>query len=69
MADGNVLYSLENAGSDASSIIDYTEIALCETGFIDLVDQMKQEAMSGDHANLVAVCNRYIDMANIEIGG
>lgn len=34
------------------------------TGHRDLVDKMHEEATAGDYDNLIAVCDKYIDIAN-----
>ena len=60
------MYSLVGVDGNAFAIMGYTARALRETGHSDLVKQMQAEAMSGDYYNLIAVCDRYIDIANEE---
>lgn len=59
-------YSLVGVNGNAFSVMGYTAQALKREGLRDLVDKMHEEAMSGDYDNLLAVCMRYIDMANEE---
>lgn len=57
-------YSLVGVNGNAFSVMGYTAQALKREGLRDLVDEMHKEAMAGDYDNLLAVCMRYIDMAN-----
>ena len=57
-------YSLVGVNGNAFSVMGYTAQALKREGLRDLVGRMHEEAMSGDYDNLLAVCMRYIDMAN-----
>lgn len=57
-------YSLVGVDGNAYAIMGYTQRALKRTGHGDLVKQMIEEAESGDYYNLIAVCDRYIDIAN-----
>ena len=58
------MYTLVGCDGNAFSIMGYTGRALRETGHADLVDKMREEAMSGDYYNLVAVCDKYVDLCN-----
>ena len=58
------MYSLIGVDGNAFAILGYTARALKQTGHRDLVDKMYDEAKSGDYYNLIAVCDRYIDIAN-----
>lgn len=57
-------YSLVGVDGNAFSIMGYTANALRRTGHRDLVDKMHEEATSGDYYNLIAVCDKYIDICN-----
>ena len=57
-------YSLVGVDGNAYAIMGYTQRALRQTGHRDLVEQMVEEAESGDYYNLIAVCDRYIGIAN-----
>ena len=57
-------YSLVGVNGNAFSVMGYTAQALKREGLRDLVGRMHEEAMSGDYDNLLAVCMKYIDMAN-----
>ena len=61
-------YTLVGVDGNAFSIMGYTAKALKKEGLRDLVDQMHEEAMSSDYNNLVAVCMKYVDMANEAAG-
>lgn len=61
------MYSLIGVDGNAFAILGYTARALKQTGHRDLVDKMYDEAKSGDYYNLIAVCDRYIDIANGEV--
>ena len=58
------MYSLIGVDGNAFAIMRYTARALKQTGHRDLVDKMYEEATAGDYGNLIAVCDRYIDIAN-----
>ena len=60
------MYTLVGVDGNAFSVMGYTGKALKETGHKDLVDEMMNEAMSGDYDNLLRVCCHYIDIANGE---
>jgi hypothetical protein len=51
---------------NAYAVMGYTARALKRTGHRDLVEQMHKEATAGDYDNLLAVCMKYIDIANGE---
>lgn len=57
-------YSLVGVDGNAFAIMGYTARALRSTNHSDLVKQMQNEAMAGDYWNLIAVCDKYIDLAN-----
>lgn len=57
-------YSLVGVDGNAFSVMGFTARALRREGLRDLVDKMREEAMSGDYDNLLAVCQGYIDLAN-----
>ena len=58
------MYSLEGVDGNFLAVMGYTARALKKTGHRNLVDQMAEEATAGDYDNLIAVCDRYIDIAN-----
>ena len=60
------MYSLIGVDGNAFAIMGYTARALKRTGHRDLVEQMHKEATAGDYDNLLAVCMKYIDIANGE---
>jgi hypothetical protein len=57
-------FSLAGVDGNAYSIMGYTARALRKVGLIDEIHEMYEEATGGDYYNLIAVCDRYIDMAN-----
>lgn len=57
-------YSLVGVDGNAFSVMGFTARALRREGLRDLVERMHEEATAGDYDNLLAVCMRYIDMAN-----
>lgn len=57
-------YSLVGVNGNAFSVMGYTAQALKREGLRDLVGKMHEEAIAGDYDNLLAVCVRYIDLAN-----
>ena len=59
-------YSLIGVDGNAYSLMGYTAKALKREGFQDLVEKMRAEATSGDYYNLIAVCDKYIGIANGE---
>lgn len=61
-------YSLVGVDGNAFSLMGYTARALKKTGHEDLVAKMREEAMSGDYYNLIAVCDKYIDICNDSLG-
>lgn len=58
------MYDLVGVDGNAFAVMGYTGKALRETGHRDLVEKMREEAMSGDYDNLLRVCMKYIDIAN-----
>lgn len=59
-------YSLIGVDGNAFAVMGYTSRALKQSGHSNLVDEMREKAMSGDYYNLLAVCQEYIDIANGE---
>lgn len=57
-------YSLVGVDGNAFSIIGYTAKVLKEVGRGDLVDKMREEAMSRDYYHLIYVCDKYVSIAN-----
>lgn len=57
-------YSLVGVDGNAYSIMGYTSKALKREGLGNLCDKMYDEATSGDYHNLIAVCDKYVQMAN-----
>lgn len=57
-------YSLIGVDGNAYSIMGYTANALKREGLRNLISQMHAEATSGDYDNLIAVCFKYVEMAN-----
>ena len=63
------MYSLVGVDGNAYSIMGYTMNAMKRSGFSkEEIDQMINEAESGDYYNLIAVCDGYIDKVNERIG-
>lgn len=60
------MYTLVGVDGNAFAVMGYTASALKQTGHRDLVDKMHEEATAGDYNNLLAVCMKYIDIANGE---
>jgi hypothetical protein len=60
------MYTLVGVDGNAFAVMGYTARALKRTGHRDLVEQMHKEATAGDYDNLLAVCMKYIDIANGE---
>jgi hypothetical protein len=61
-------FTLVGVDGNAFSVMGYTDRALRKAGLQDKVDKMYEEAESGDYYNLLAVCNRYVRMANEALG-
>ena len=57
-------YCLIGQDGNAFVLMGYTANALKREGLGNLKDAMYKEATSGDYYNLIAVCDKYIDMAN-----
>lgn len=63
------MYSLVGVDGNAYSIMGYTMDAMKKTGFTkEEIDQMLEQAKSGDYYNLIAVCDDYIRMVNERVG-
>ena len=56
--------SLVGQNGNAYALMGYTANVLKKEGLEDLKAAMFKEATSGDYYNLIAVCDKYIDMAN-----
>lgn len=61
-------YNLVGQDGNAFALMGYTARALRAEGLGELVDGMRKEATSGDYWNLVAVCDKYVEMANTAAG-
>lgn len=61
-------YSLVGVDGNAFAIMGYTAKVLKMAGLYEKVPEMREEAMSGDYWNLIAVCDKYVDMANEALG-
>lgn len=61
-------YTLVGVDGNAYSIMGYTARALKQAGLRDKVDEMYKEATSGSYSNLIAVCDKYVQMANEAVG-
>ena len=59
-------YDLVGVDGNAFSLMGYTGRALKNEGLGDQVSEMQNEAMSGDYDNLIRVCMKYIDVANLK---
>lgn len=57
-------YCLVGQDGNAFALMGYTANALRREGLRELVSEMQKEATSGDYYHLIAVCDKYIDMAN-----
>ena len=57
-------YCLVGQDGNAYALMGYTADALKREDLGNLKDAMYKEATSGDYYNLIAVCDKYIDMAN-----
>ena len=61
-------FTLVGVDGNAFAIMGYTARAMKKAGLGKEVDHMYEEAKSGDYYNLIAVCDRYVDMANEAMG-
>lgn len=61
-------FTLIGVDGNAFAVMGYTAKAMRKAGLDDKIDQMREEAKSGDYWNLLAVCDKYIDMANEALG-
>lgn len=57
-------YTLVGVDGNAYSVMGYTGRVLRNEGLGDLVDEMRDKAMSSDYNNLLRVCMEYVDKAN-----
>lgn len=57
-------YSLNGVDGNAFSIMGYTSKALKREGLGNLVEEMREKAMSEDYSHLIYVCCDYVDKAN-----
>ena len=62
------MFSLVGVDGNAFSVMGYTAKALRRAGLGDKVDEMHEQATSGDYNNLLCVCMKYLDMANEALG-
>lgn len=63
------MYSLVGVDGNAYAIMGYTQMAMRKAGFTrEEIDQMLDEAKSGNYFNLIAVCSDYIDKVNERLG-
>ena len=61
-------FTLVGVDGNAFSVMGYTARALRKAGLEDKVVEMYEEAESRDYYNLLAACNRYVQMANEALG-
>lgn len=61
-------FTLVGVDGNAFCIMGYTAQCLRKAGLGDKVSQMHKEATAGDYYNLIAVCDRYVEMANDKLG-
>lgn len=59
-------YNLVGQDGNAFALMGYTARALKNEGLGELVSEMQKKATSGDYYHLIAVCDEYIDMANLK---
>lgn len=57
-------YTLVGVDGNAFSVMGYTSKALKREGLEDLVEEMRDKAMSGDYNHLISVCLDYVEKAN-----
>lgn len=63
------MYTLVGVDGNAYAIMGYTQRAMRQSGFSkDEIDQMLDEAKSGDYYHLIAVCSDWIDKCNERAG-
>lgn len=59
-------YCLVGQDGNAFALMGYTARALRNEGLGDLVSEMQSKATSGDYYHLIAVCDEYLDIANLK---
>ena len=57
-------YTLVGVDGNAYSVMGYTAMALKREGLGNLIKEMHEDATSSDYDHLLAVCLKYVDMAN-----
>ena len=58
-------FSLDNVEDDAQSILTYVQACMKKRKLgMDEIDEYVEQAMSGDHDNLIRISEEYIDMLN-----
>lgn len=57
-------YTLVGVDGNAFSVMGYTSKALKIEGLGNLVEEMREKAMSGDYTHLISVCMDYVEKAN-----
>lgn len=63
------MYTLVGQDGNAYSLMGYTAKAMRRANFSkEEIDQMFEEARSGDYYNLIRVCDGYIDKVNERLG-
>ncbi len=61
-------FTLVGVDSNAFSVVGYTSMAMKRAKLEDQIEQMRNEAMSGDYSNLLYVCMNYIEKVNKALG-
>lgn len=59
-------YTLVGVDGNAFSVMAYTAKALRREGLSNLIDEMQSKAMSGSYYNCIAVCDEYVNIANLK---
>jgi len=58
-------FSLDNVEDDAQSILTYVQACMKKRKLgMDEIDEYVEQAISGDHDNLIRISEEYIDMLN-----
>ena len=62
-------YTLVGVDGNAFAIIGYTQKAMRKAGYTkEEINQLYNEATSGDYSNLICVCDEYLDRVNERLG-
>lgn len=61
-------FSLIGVDGNAFSIMGYTAKALKKANLNEKVNEMYSKATNGNYYNLIAICDKYITMANEKLG-